>query len=160
MEKSEFEVTLDALSECFLTGNFGLWRSLVQIPLTLVTSAGHIVLRDEVMLGANFLLYLKSIEIQRVDAIVRRSIALEQFDEDAFFGTYETEYLRNGLRLVEPYESTAIIRCDNDKAKISFISNALDHHRWTSIPPRFDSHVPTDHIDCAANGAHRPRRLA
>lgn len=135
MTDSEFNHILSSLSGCFLQHDFDLWRSIVRLPLTIITEAGHIILRSELDLAVNFTYCKASAEAQGLDAIRRFAISKEHVTESVVLGTFETHLLCNEQYVVEPYVSEALFRREDENFRLSFLRNALGHRKWSGLPP-------------------------
>lgn len=135
MGQSQFEDFLEAISVCFVEKDFETWNRRVVFPLTLITSAGPVILRDETDLRYNFALYLKACTVLKLDQIHRKPVQLEECSDGSWIGTYETSLLCHGARVIAPYTSSALLHDRGGLFKMSAIMNARGHHDWTGHWP-------------------------
>ncbi len=132
---------LDEASDCFISGDFAQWASLVVLPFTMVTNDGPVTLSDLDELRQNFDLYVAAGRILRLDLISRRPISLEDCGDGTFIGTCETEILSHGARVAEPYTASVLLHNRGGKWKMSTVMSARGNDQWTEIS-RHDSGDP------------------
>lgn len=136
MTEPKLQVFLDAISGCFITGEFDVWRDHILLPFSIVTAEGSEILTSEAELRENFGLYLQACQIMSLDQIVRRPIEFELCEDGAWMATYETSLLSRGQRATDPYVSTALIHPMADGLRMSAILNGRGHHEWTGKLPK------------------------
>ncbi len=126
MNLSEFEAFLDDLSACFLSEDLDLWMARVRIPLCLILPSGSQVIKSVGEMRCFFKDCITAKRIQRIDAIVRRPLELEVCEDGVLLATYETHLLRSGHRLVDPFQSTAMLRKSEYCLVAGSILNPID----------------------------------
>lgn len=131
MTDKRFLAFLDAISRCFLDGDFEMWRTRVLYPLTLITSSGPILISSDESLRRNFDLYQTACKTMHLDAIVRTPMKLEDCRDGTWIGTYETNLLSQGTRVTPPYVSSALLRDVSGTFKMISVLNARGHQDWT-----------------------------
>ena len=131
----DFQVFLDKISICFIEEHFAGWESRIQLPFSMITSAGTVAFADVRGLRENFEHYLTACRVLRIDAIVRRPIELVECKDGKLMGTYETELLSHGVRVTDPYTSSALLCYCDGVLKMSSVLNARGHHSWTGVYP-------------------------
>ncbi|MFK7744410.1 MAG: hypothetical protein AB8B47_05110 [Roseobacter sp.] len=136
MPDAEFQLFLNAVSDCFIAKDFDAWSGRIILPFTLITSAGPIVISTQVELRENFDLYLFACDAMRLDQICRTPISLEKCHDGSWIGTYETSLLSKGVRATEPYTSSALLVEIDGRFKMRSIMNARGHHDWTGKQPK------------------------
>ncbi len=141
MTEAEFQIFLDEGSDCFISGDFAQWASMVVLPFTMVTKDGPVTLSDLDDLRQNFDLYVAAGRILRIDLISRRAISLEDCGDGTFIGTLETEILSHGARIVEPYTASVLLHNRGGKWKMSTVMSSHGNYQWTEIS-RHDSGDP------------------
>lgn len=109
---------------CFIDRDFSVWQSRVVLPLSLITEVGQVHLRNALELRLNFEQYLKCVDAMSLDHVIRRPISLDCCADGNWIGTYETNLMSNGRRMVEPYESSAVLEWDGAKLRASSVMNA------------------------------------
>lgn len=114
---------LDELCVCFLNKDLEQFHELISLPLTLVANPGHVILRDLHALSVTFMNHLDFMDMHKVDMICRSPIALEECEDGVLLGTYNNEVLSGGRRVIEPYQSTALLRHSESRWKITSILN-------------------------------------
>ena len=137
MNQSEFEAFLDDFSACFLSEDLDLWMARVRIPLCLILPSGSQVIKTVGEMRCFFNNCITAKRIQRIDAIVRRPLELEVCEDGVLLATYETHLLRSGHRLVDPFQSTAMLRRSEYGLVAGSILNSIDldqgsrSHEWS-----------------------------
>ncbi len=126
MSLSEFEAFLDDLSACFLSEDLDLWMARVRVPLCLILPSGSQVIKSDVEMRRFFNNCIAANRIQQIDAIVRRPVELEVCEDGVMLATYETHLLRSGHRLVDPFQSTAMLRTSRYGLVAGSILNPID----------------------------------
>jgi hypothetical protein len=132
---SEFQNFLDAISDCFITPDFDAWRNSVELPFSLITRAGPVVLETPEHLYENFKLYLQACDAMGLDQIIRTPIDLVECPDGTWIGTYESNLLNNGYRVTTPYTASVLLIPTASGLKMSSILNARGHHEWTHQRP-------------------------
>ena len=128
-----FENFLNDITRCFTEPDFELWRSRLILPFSIVTKNGTLVLHDIDELQRNFDLYLKAVEITKVDVIDRSIVSFEHCDDGSILGTFRTRLVRDGMLITDPYTGTALLRRIDGRSQMSSLLNARGHHEWTGI---------------------------
>lgn len=131
MTEDEFQRFLDAMSGCFLRNDFAAWRAVVHLPLTIVTALGSEEFHSEEALRENFDCYFRAYSIMALDEIYRRPISVELCPDGLILGTYETNLLRRGQRVVDPFKSSLLLHPEGAGYRVSSILNARGHREWT-----------------------------
>ncbi|SFR43817.1 hypothetical protein [Litoreibacter janthinus] len=129
--EAEFQIFLDAISDCFPACEFAGWRDRIILPFSMITDHGPREFETEDELRANFEHYLSACRILRIDMIYRKPLALESGEDGRFLGTYETNLLSNGKRATAPYTSSALLEMTPEGFKMRSILNARGHQDWT-----------------------------
>ena len=135
MQTQLFNDLLEATSRCFLDRNYDLWRRHVLLPFTLITRSGAIVMATEKELRENFDLYVKARETLHLDEVVRRPVSLEDCRDGTWIGTYETNLLRRGTRVTDPYTSSALLVEDDGVFRMRSVMNARAPQDWAAKRP-------------------------
>ncbi|WP_299498643.1 hypothetical protein [uncultured Roseobacter sp.] len=131
----EFQDLLDRMSACFIERDFAAWRSLIILPISMVTKDGPVFLSTEEELRKNFDHYLTACDIMQLDNIYRRPLGLENCMDGTWIGTYETNLMRKNLRAAPPFTSSALLVSTDEGIKLAAILNARGHHEWTGVWP-------------------------
>ena len=135
MEYLDFVAFLDDISGCFISGDFELWQSRMILPFSMVTPDGTVVLEDRDQAETNFKLYLLASECMALTHVVRTPRDFSPNKDGSWRGTYETNLIRNGVRMAAPYQSTAVLWRTGGTWKMSKILNARGHYTWTDVKP-------------------------
>ncbi|MCY4180737.1 MAG: hypothetical protein OXD48_10800, partial [Litoreibacter sp.] len=77
LTKQQFQVFLDDISECFVTGDFAVWEGHILLPFSLITSNGPKTLSTREELKENFGQYISVCKLLNIDSIYRIPISLE-----------------------------------------------------------------------------------
>ncbi|MDW4498718.1 hypothetical protein R5H30_12050 [Sulfitobacter sp. D35] len=135
MDRQEFQAFLDAISDCFIAGDFAPWRDRIRLPFTMITRTGPVVLTTEDALRRNFELYIVACKALNLDQIYRQPVALELCEDGTIIGTYATDLLSRGKRATPRYTSSMLLVSDPGGWKMTSILNARGHHDWTGFEP-------------------------
>lgn len=138
---NRFHSFLDDISCCFNVQDFQAWEACIELPFSMVTNAGAIIMEEQKPLRKNFDHYLAACRVLQIDAIIRKPLEVENCADGTFIGTYDTELLSHGLRATEPYQSSVLLKLQGSKLKMSSILNARGHHAWTGIHPKAEGHA-------------------
>ncbi|GAA6178975.1 hypothetical protein NBRC116594_04130 [Shimia sp. NS0008-38b] len=126
-----FELFLDDISRAFLKCDFELWRSRLELPLSLITKSNAVVLETEDAVVENFALYLQAVDVMGLDLIHRTPISLEKCPDGTWLGTFQTRLLRQETLTTPPYTSTALLHDIDGRFAMSSMLNARGHTEWT-----------------------------
>lgn len=128
-----FQDLLDDISECFLEQNYEQWRALLVLPVTVVSQDTTLLLETEDDVARNFQDYVKAVDAMSLDKVFRRPLSLQECDDGSFVGTYETNLLSMGQRIVEPYVSSMLLLNTPDGLRIQSIMNARGPRDWLAL---------------------------
>ncbi len=126
MIPSEYTAFLDDVSHCFLSADFQLWRSRIRIPLCVALPTGSKIIKTEREAHRLFQNSLTALQIQRIDGIIRSPVDLRECEDGIMLGTFETQLLARGLRVLEPFESSVMLRPVNSGLVASSILNFFE----------------------------------
>ena len=128
-----FREFLDDVSTCFLNGDLDLWRSRIELPFSIVTRHGPVVLATEERVAQNFDLYLNACKAMSLDMIDRSIVSLDDCHDGTWLGTFQTRLLSRNRIATAPYTSTALLHLDVGRFRMSSMLNGRGHEDWTGI---------------------------
>lgn len=134
-DDAQFDAFLEDITQPFLTADIARWAARIHLPFTLITQTGPVTLRSQQDIEENFALYLLAMKAMRADLIVREKISSEPCQDGTVITTYRSNFLRNGVRIRDPYTASALLHFDDGLWRMSSILNALGHHQWTGKHP-------------------------
>ncbi|MBO9473179.1 hypothetical protein J7413_06470 [Shimia sp. R10_1] len=129
----EFEQFLTDISQAFVRRDLARWRSRLLLPFSLITKRAPIILRTEAAVAENFALYLRAMDLMNGDFVDRAPIGLEQCPDGSWLGTFQTRLLSREQLAADPYTSTALLRVQNNRFRMSSMLNARGHYDWTGV---------------------------
>lgn len=135
--KTEFQIFLDAIFDCFIAHDFAPWRDRIMLPFSLIPRVGPVILETSEELCANFDLYLQACKIMDFDQIVRAQIDLLECPDGTWIGTYEINLLGRGQRATTPYTASALLIPTEAGLRMGSVLNARGHHDETNQHPGF-----------------------
>ncbi|MEM9435052.1 MAG: hypothetical protein AAGA12_14100 [Pseudomonadota bacterium] len=106
------------------------------LPFSMATQAGEVVLHTTEQAEDNFRSYVLACRAMKLTHIYRIPRKLTPNGDGTWFGTYETNLLRHGARMADPYISTAKLSLDDGVWKMSSILGARGHSDWTGVTPK------------------------
>ncbi len=114
MAKIIFQNWLDRVADHVFADDFASWASAWSQPLLIVSPCGNSVITSEEMLHEKFVQWRTLFAIQRVTDMIRMAHDVSFMTADMITGSYTTEILSHGQRVVPRFESTMILaRRDN-----------------------------------------------
>ena len=128
-----FKDFLDDISRCFTDRDLSVWRSRLILPFSLITRDGPVVLKTDEAIAENFFLYLKAIDIMRLDLVDRRVVSLEDCHDGTWLGTFETRLISQQILATAPYTSTVLLSVQNARFRMSSMLNGRGHMEWTGV---------------------------
>lgn len=128
MFQPQFDAFLEDISECFTKRDFSQWQARIVYPFTLVTASGPLAISGDSDLRATFEMYLISYDAMRLDEMVHTPRSLQDCKDGTWIGTYETNLLSKGTRVVAPFTSSALMVREAGAFKMMSILNAYGPH--------------------------------
>lgn len=133
---------LDIMAEATVEGDFPTFMSGVALPFTLITSAGPIVQATEEDVQSGFDSFHAMLVNLRATQMIRVAERVERISSHVMVGFYETQILRGGQRIFDPFRSAITLFRSGHVWKAAQISNGLENRTWPIDLPR----VATDPI--------------
>ncbi len=129
----EYEQFLADISRCFIERSLVGWQSRLLLPFSVVTKNGPVVLPNKTAVAQNFALYLVACDAMQLDMIDRNAVSLEDCKDGTFLGTFTTRLISLGQLATAPYTSTALLRFDKKRLKMSSLLNGRGHQEWSGV---------------------------
>lgn len=126
---------LDILADAVLRDDWETYASRVRLPFQLITERAAIQVLGEDELQDGFDAFVDMIRSQRVTHYVRTVTSAAQLSATAISGTYTTEILADGKRVVQPFQSRIIVRLRDGIWQATSISNNIMNPRWPVLLP-------------------------
>lgn len=130
-----FQTYLDEMSEFMLLGNFEGYASKVAMPFHYLTENASFVISTQDDLRAGFDSFYQTLATQRVSEFIRLAEGATMLGESLVSGRYVTHLLAKGQRVVPPYRSQMILRCEAGVWRAVSIASALSNDRWPLLVP-------------------------
>lgn len=135
MEMRQLQDMLDLICESFMAKDFATWESLVVLPFTLVVRTGAMTFSTTESLRENFFGCSDHASDAGVDQMVRTALSAVDCGDGTALGTFQTEILRRGYRVYQPYTSSALFLWTPKGWKLSSILNARNAPDWIEVDP-------------------------
>jgi hypothetical protein len=126
---------LDETSASALHNSFERFTALIARPFVLVTERGSAVLDGAAKQRAWFDSYIVSLRAQRITDVVRLATTATLMRDGLLFGTYVSQYLANGTRVIDPFESSVTMRREGNVWQLATVSTSLPDAGWRLILP-------------------------
>ena len=132
----DFQAFLDAIVDSVRSRDFERFLGHFTLPQTVITGEGTAVLTQPAQVRAGFDAYVLLLERLGVTDYVRTASSLHMISPVLATGVYQTHLLRNGLRMIDPFPSTATLRCDDGAWRVTSVMSAIPQAgRWLHLPP-------------------------
>ncbi len=122
----------DTLTRALVTGDFGLYQQVMQLPLTIVP-LGEMpyVLKDEAALFRDFDLYHQVLKLHSVTDIFREVRGVINEGDDVHRILCRVHIMARANRIAEPFNSEMLIRLKSGIWRIIEIRSVAEHISWT-----------------------------
>ncbi|OUS20433.1 hypothetical protein DI396_03620 [Litorivita pollutaquae] len=130
---SDFQTWLDEITRAYTTGDRDVIRPYLVLPLTIVSTKGTVVHKDEAGINLYLDYYLESSKLHGVTDVIRLAKELGPMGEGRLLGGYENHYLRGANYITRPYMSTVELLLDDGRWKIAKINSEVEPVQWRSI---------------------------
>lgn len=121
----------DRLTRALLSGDFGLYRDLIALPLTITPrGAAPYVIGDEDELRREFDLYHAVLRTNSVTDIFREVKDVTQPEPGSAVVRVTTHILQRANRVADPFETRFFMRDQDGVWRITAIESAPPHVRW------------------------------
>lgn len=122
----------DSLTKALVSGDFALYRKVMQLPLT-ITSLGEdtYVLHDEAALQRDFDLYHQVLKLHGVTDIFRELRGVVDEGNGVQRILCRVHIMARANRLVDPFQSEMLIQLKAGLWRIIEIRSTPDHIDWT-----------------------------
>lgn len=132
MPQRAFQNLSDRLTEALIKGNYGMYASVMAVPLTLIDTEGKAyVLQDDAALREDFEIYAAIIKLHGVTDIYRQFQGLDPAGAGEVRLSWLTHILVRANLLVDPFTTRMLVRQGADGLRIAAIESPLRHLNWT-----------------------------
>lgn len=155
MALQTFQTWLDAASTAFIANRFDDYRALVALPVEMASDHSTVVMTTEGMLRHVFDQYLDLIRSQQATDLIRTARDARFDGPDIITGTYRTDILRGGQRIMDPFLSSLMLRRDGGIWRATHLTSGLPPAHWRKTMQTDGTAKPiTDTPGDAATVAH------
>ena len=133
---AKFQDWLDWMDATILERDYDTYASGVSLPFTLITRTSTILVASAEDLRHGFDSYCDMLEAQGVTEIVRLARRVHRIGDGLMTGDYETHVLKRGAHVMDPFNSTAILRSADGGWQAVAIANEMTNTRWPIDLPR------------------------
>ena len=131
MTETAFHNLAELLTKALLTSDFGLYRSLLTLPMTFTPKDGKsYVFEDEEALRADFDLYVSIIKLHGVTDIYRQVLGFDTVAGGNISVRLMTHILVRANLLAEPFPTRMILQKGEGGWRICEIESAEGHLNW------------------------------
>ncbi len=122
----------DTLTRALVTGDFGLYQKVMQLPLTIVPlGEPAYVLHDDAALWRDFDLYHQVLKLHGVTDIFREVRGVIDDGNEIYRIQCRVHVMVRANRIVEPFHSEMLIRMHAGQWQIVEIRSVAAHIDWT-----------------------------
>jgi len=126
------QALMDRISDAFVQGDFDLWRSCVDLPLTMISRSGPQRFETEQDLRKDFEIYLAEIEQHGITDIYSTAVNTQRVGPDQTVGIYRTHILRDNEQVVPSWQAGAVLRKREGRWRIHAILRNIGHNNWSA----------------------------
>lgn len=126
---------LDDLGCAVMTDDWQAFHRRVILPFEMVTERAEISVIDAEMLRAGYDEFQAMLRTQRVTDYIRLVEKVEEAAPDMIRGTYVTNILSNGKRILPAYRSLMELKLHDGQWRVSRIVNRWTNDRWPILTP-------------------------
>ena len=141
-----FQTWLDAASAAFITDRFDDYRQLVTLPLEMTSDHSTVVMSTDDMLRQVFDQYLDLMRSQHATDLIRTARDARFDAEDTVVGTYRTDILRQGQRIMDPFLSSLMLRRSAGVWRATHLTSGLPQAHWRKTMQTKGATAPTTDI--------------
>ncbi|MGV8987679.1 MAG: hypothetical protein ACOH2H_15515 [Cypionkella sp.] len=132
MPERAFLKLADMLTKALVTGDFGLYRSILLLPMKFTHKDGQsYLLSDEDTLREDFDLYVRIIKLHGVTDIYRKLTSFEPAGPYQVWAHWMTHILVRANLLTEPFPTRMLMRHDDKGWRIAEIESTIGHLNWS-----------------------------
>ncbi len=122
---------LDEVGRAVMDGDFAAYARHVVLPFANVNPVATLIVATEAELRAGFEVFVDMLRHQRVTDYIRLVSEAHTIGETMIAGSYVTNFLANGHRVVPPFTSTVVLRRNEDGLwQAATIANPLLAAAW------------------------------
>lgn len=122
----------DTLTRALVTGDFGLYQQVMQLPLTIVPiGEDAYVLTDDAALFRDFDLYHQVLKLHSVTDIFREVRGVIDEGDGVHRILCRVHIMARANRIAEPFNSEMLIRLNGGIWRIIEIRSVAEHIDWT-----------------------------
>jgi hypothetical protein len=122
---------LDEVGQAVMDGDFAAYARHVGLPFANVNPVATLIVATETDLRAGFDVFVDMLRHQRVTDYIRLVSDAHTIGETMIAGSYVTNFLANGHRVVPPFTSTVVLRRNEDGLwQAATIANPLLAASW------------------------------
>ncbi len=122
----------DTLTRALVTGDFGLYQKVMQLPLTIVPiGEDPYLLKDEAALFRDFDLYHQVLKLHSVTDIFREVRGVIDDGDGVQRIQVRVHIMARANRIAEPFNSEILIRLQGGIWRIIEIRSVAEHIDWT-----------------------------
>lgn len=132
MPFSAFSEIGETLTRALVTGDFGLYQQVMQLPLTIVPiGEASYLLKDDAALFRDFDLYHQVLKLHGVTDIFREVRGVIDDGDGVHRIQVRVHIMARANRIAEPFHSEILIRLKGGSWRIIEIRSVAEHIDWT-----------------------------
>ncbi len=132
MPERAFQDLGELLTKALMTGDFGLYCSIFNLPIAITTKEGvSYKLADEVALREDFDLYVAIINLHGVTDVYLQVLGFDHVEPGKIWVRLKTHILVRANLLVEPFATQMLLQQGTDGWRIAEIESSEGHVNWT-----------------------------
>lgn len=123
---------LDDISDALIHDNEELWVANISLPLRMISRDGPEDFLTQEESRAGFKGYVQELRTNGITDVVRTAIGTQMVGSDLMIATYRTYLLRRAEQVVPSWQSSATLKRENGKWRVSTILRSIGHLSWAS----------------------------
>lgn len=130
----DFQAWLDTVTGYFMAGDFDAFADTTSLPATVWTAEGASVISTRKDLLDRFEFWMRLMKAQQATDMIRTMRSSTRLGPDIIRGKYETELLRRGTRVIDPFQSEMMLRREDGVWRTISLEHSLMKQFWALTP--------------------------
>ena len=143
-----FQQWLDTVGDAFFADRFDIYENAVLLPLEVENDHGVHRISDVIALREKFDAWVQMLKALRATDMIRIARDTHWLTPDRIAGTYDTEILANGQRMMDRFTSTMILDRIDDRWCATRVISGIAQRRFIMRP--IETHTPVESIHAPA----------
>ncbi|MGV6812638.1 MAG: hypothetical protein ACWA47_10355 [Brevirhabdus sp.] len=125
-----FQKFLDDMSETAMADDYARYRTLITVPMVVVSEHGMTIVDEDEQFRHGFECYSSMLKKLGATHLIRLAHAVTQYAPNLITGRYETHVLSGGSRVFGPFQSSASLIRTEQGWKLNSLVNPVNGDAW------------------------------